>query len=158
MSVRSTAKAIILNNGKILLNKCYDKNNGEYYSLPGGGQNKYETLHEAIIRECLEETGYKVKPVCFAALCEEICDNLIVRQTSQYPHKMFHIFICELCSEERTTPTEIDKMQIDTQWLDIKDLNNIKLLPKAVGDNILKLINKECDVFLGSEHIEFNHG
>ena len=42
MSVRSTAKAIIIHNDKILLNKCYDKNNGHYYSLPGGGQEKYE--------------------------------------------------------------------------------------------------------------------
>jgi len=28
MSIRSTAKAIIVNNNKILLNKCFDENNG----------------------------------------------------------------------------------------------------------------------------------
>lgn len=50
MSVRSIAKKIIVNNNKILLNKCFDENNGDYYSLPCGGQHTYETLHEAIIR------------------------------------------------------------------------------------------------------------
>lgn len=72
MSIRSTAKAIILNKNRVLLNKCVDDNNGEYYSLPGGGQNNYETLEEAIARECLEETGYNVKAIKFIALCEEI--------------------------------------------------------------------------------------
>lgn len=72
MSIRSTAKAVIINNDKILLNKCYDEYYGDYYSLPGGGQHTYETLQEAIVRECLEETGYKVKVVRFSALFEEI--------------------------------------------------------------------------------------
>ena len=53
MSIRSTVKAIIINDNKVLLNRCFDENNGYYYSLPGGGQNQYETLHDAIIRECL---------------------------------------------------------------------------------------------------------
>ena len=56
MGVRSTAKAIIINKDKVLLNKCFDKHNGEYYSLPGGGQQTFETLQEAVIRECFEET------------------------------------------------------------------------------------------------------
>ena len=57
MSVRSTAKAIIIDNNKVLLNKCYDKYNGDYYSLPGGGQDKYESIYDAVLRECKEETG-----------------------------------------------------------------------------------------------------
>lgn len=80
MSIRSTAKAIIANDGKILLNRCYDRYHGEYFSLPGGGQNAYETLYEAVVRECLEETGYTVTPIDFAALFEEICDNPDIRE------------------------------------------------------------------------------
>ncbi len=52
MGVRSTAKAIILHKGKILLNQCRDEHNGSYYCLPGGGQNDYENLSEALVREC----------------------------------------------------------------------------------------------------------
>ena len=52
MGIRSTAKAIIVQNGKILLNKCVDEKNGDYYTLPGGGQNTFESLSETLVREC----------------------------------------------------------------------------------------------------------
>ena len=68
MGVRSTAKAIIIDNDKVLLNKCFDKNNGHYYSLPGGGQDKYESIYDAVIRECKEETGYNVIPERFCGI------------------------------------------------------------------------------------------
>ena len=51
MGIRSTAKAIILKDGKILLHRCFNSYHGEYFSLPGGGQNAYETLYEAVVRE-----------------------------------------------------------------------------------------------------------
>lgn len=159
MSIRSTAKAIIINNDKILLNKCFDEHNGEYYSLPGGGQNTYETIYEAIKRECLEETGYEVLPVRFSALCEEICDNAKTRELfPEYIHKMYHIFICKLQSEKRVRPTEVDNMQIESNWIYIKDLNKIKLLPSFLNNNIIRMINSDVPLFLGSEHIPYNHG
>ena len=55
--IRSTAKAIILHEGRILLNRCADSRNGIYYALPGGGQNQFEPLEDAVVRECLEETA-----------------------------------------------------------------------------------------------------
>jgi len=159
MSIRSTAKAVIINDDKLLLNKCVDEKNGAYYSLPGGGQNQYETLTDAVVRECREETGYPVTPVRFAALCEEICDNEDFRKNRpEYSHKMYHIFVCGLLSEKVGIPTETDEVQTGTEWIDIGSLENIKLLPRAVGENILKIVQSENPLFLGSEHIPFNHG
>jgi len=159
MSIRSTAKAIIIKEGKILLNRCKDRNNGDYYSLPGGGQQKYETLQEAVVRECLEETGYTVNPVKFVALCEEICMNEEFREKyPDYAHKMYHIFLCELENSEVKGPTEIDDMQLNSEWIDLDALQDIRLLPKLVGSNILGIINGTVSGFLGSEHIDFNHG
>ena len=159
MSIRSAAKAIINNGNKILLNKCKDIKNGNYYSLPGGGQQKYETLHEAVVRECLEETGYTISPVKFAALCEEICMNTGFREKyPDYAHKMYHIFICELENKEVKLPTEKDSMQIDSEWIEIGTLQSIRILPQIVGSNILGIINSTASTFLGSEHIDFNHG
>ena len=57
MAVRNSAKAIVLNDGKILVNRCISKF-GEYYALPGGGQHTGEMLNETVKRELLEETGY----------------------------------------------------------------------------------------------------
>ena len=159
MSIRSTAKAVIINKNKLLLNKCSDEENGAYYSLPGGGQNQYETLTDAVVRECREETGYSVAPVRFAALCEEICEDMDFRiNRPEYSHKMYHIFVCELLSEEAEIPSETDEMQTGTEWIDIGSLENVKLLPKAVGEGILRIIKSETPAFLGSEHIPFNHG
>ena len=159
MSIRSTAKAIIIDNNKILLNKCFDENYGDYYSLPGGGQNTYETLHEAIIRECLEETGYNVIPVRFSALYEEICDNYKMNELyPEYIHKMYHIFICKLKNNKTVKPTEVDDMQIKSECIDINNLNEIHLLPNFLNDNILEMINSESPKFFGSNHIPHNHG
>lgn len=159
MSIRSAAKAIVLNGNQILLNKCFDENNGNYYSLPGGGQNTYETLHEAIVRECLEETGYNVIPLRFSALYEEICDNPKTRELyPDYIHKMYHIFICKLKNEEIVSPTEVDDMQIKSEWINISDLKKIRLLPEFLNNNILEMIHSEVSKFYGSDHIAYNHG
>ena len=158
MSIRSTVKGIILNDNKVLLNKCFDENNGEYYSLPGGGQNEYETLHDALIRECLEETGYTVIPTRFSGLYEEICDDHKVRQLyPEYAHKMYHIFICKLKDGSIKEATEIDNMQIGSEWININDLNNIKLLPEFLNANILHMINNKESVFFGSDNILHAH-
>lgn len=159
MGIRSTAKAIILHEGKVLLNPCYDKNNGTYYSLPGGGQNSYETLQEAVVRECREETGYTVILLKFAALCEEICDNRdFRRERPEYAHKMYHIFLCGISGEAPGLPTERDDFQTGTEWVPLDRLPEIRLLPKLVGDNIESILRSESPLFLGSEHIANNHG
>lgn len=159
MSIRSTAKAIIIDRNKVLLNKCFDKYNGAYYSLPGGGQNTSETLFDAVIRECLEETGYTVSPKRFAALCEEICDNPQTKELyPEYIHKMYHIFICELVNDMRQNPTDIDDMQIGSEWVNIDNLDEIRILPNVLNNNLKTIIKNEVTLFLGSEHIQYNHG
>lgn len=159
MSVRSTVKAIILREDKVLLNRCRDANNGNYYSLPGGGQEQYETMAQAVHRECLEETGYSIEPVRFCALMEEIClDSFIREQYAQYAHKMLHLFICKLQSEERVEPTETDESQIAIEWVPVADVPKIKLLPKEVCAAFPRLIAEETPLFLGSVYLEHNHG
>lgn len=157
--IRSTAKAIIEHNGKILLNKCYDIYNGDYFSLPGGGQNKYESIYDAVKRECLEETGYTVANPTFIGICEEICDNDDTRiNYSQYAHKFYHIFHCTLASEHHESPTEIDDMQQGCQWIDIDNLNEIRLLPTMLNSHITDLIKSHRPQDMGSIHIAYNHG
>lgn len=159
MCVRSTAKAIILKDGRVLLNRCRDRYNGDYYSLPGGGQDKYETLAETLVRECAEETGYTVEPVRFAALCEEICDGEVFRQKyPQYAHKMLHIFICRVVSGAVSAPTGRDDLQTGVEWVDTDKLDGIRLLPEPLGKSIKRIISGGGPEFIGSFHIQYNHG
>jgi 8-oxo-dGTP diphosphatase len=159
MGVRSTAKAIIIDQGKILLNQCHDEHNGTYYALPGGGQDRYETLHQALARECLEETGYTVEPLRFAALYEEICDDPHIREHyPEYAHKLLHIFVCRLRTIAAVPPVETDEAQIGIAWIAFSDLEQARVLPAPVGRCLRSLIENDTPLFLGSDHIRFNHG
>ena len=76
--VRVSAKAIIIENGKILLIKHEDKY-GEWYGLPGGGQENGETLVEALIRECQEEISATI----------EVKDVLYIRDYIAKNHEFY---------------------------------------------------------------------
>ena len=159
MNVRSTVKAIVLHEGKVLLNRCRDANNGEYFSFPGGGQDQFETMAEAIHRECLEETGYSVEMVRFAALMEEIClDPFIREHYLQYAHKMLHFFVCRLITTDRVEPTETDDLQLASEWIPVEDIPQINLLPKQVREHFEALIESKYPMYLGSHFLEHNHG
>lgn len=62
--IRNSAKAIIIEDGKILFTKNKTEN-GLFYLLPGGGQEHDETLVEALKREWLDLdklSSYKIYP------------------------------------------------------------------------------------------------
>jgi ADP-ribose pyrophosphatase YjhB (NUDIX family) len=107
----------------------------------------------------LEETGYSVVPRRFVALFEEINDSLEFRdEYPQYAHKMLHIFVCSLASDDKVEPSETDDLQVASEWVEISDVTNRNLLPKIVKERFRELLNAEKAVFLGSDHLPFNHG
>lgn len=159
MNIRSSAKALIVANNKVLLIKNNSRQIGDFYCLPGGGQHKYETLIEAVIRECKEETGYDVNPLKLIGLCEEIClDEEIRKKYSDYAHKIYHIFLCELRNDKAESPTEKDVGQVCNEWIDIDTLNNIRLLPKCLEAQMISVLNGISPIFLGSDFTESNNG
>lgn len=94
MPIRSAAKALMYENGKILLNSHKTESGRIYYDLPGGGQRQYETMEEAVIREVLEETGYTVEVVRFQCIAEEISEDPAMQtQYPEYTHRIMHIFL-----------------------------------------------------------------
>ena len=146
MAVRNSAKAIVMHEGKILLNRCVSRF-GEYYALPGGGQRTGEMLNETVKRELLEETGYAVTPLRLSGIYERISEG----RHDGNSHKIYFIFLCKLTSEIRRTPTETDRFQIGMEWVDLKDIPNSNLFPRAIRDNISGLIGYGETIFIGSE-------
>ena len=59
-TVRTSAKALVIKDGKMLAIKVHDSD-GDFCIMPGGGQNAGELLSAAVEREVAEETGIKVK-------------------------------------------------------------------------------------------------
>lgn len=159
MGVRSCAKAIVLNGGKLLAVRCRDERNGEYFTLPGGGQNAFETLPEAAVRECLEETGYAVAPGRLVAVSEEIFDDPEVRERYPgYAHRLYHVFLCGLAREQAAAPAGADRWQIGIEWLKIGDVKGVRLFPKAIADRLPEILAAENPVYLGCERAAINHG
>jgi ADP-ribose pyrophosphatase YjhB (NUDIX family) len=158
MSIRSAARALVIKDGKVLLVKYRDER-GDFYTMPGGGQNQYETLTDAVIRECREETGYAVRPVRLACVCEDIWMDQATRDKyPDYAHKLHHIFICEPSDEEQAPPTEMDMNQVCSEWVEVQNVGGLRVFPKAVGGQIIDILDGNAPAFLGTEHIDSSHG
>lgn len=122
--------------------------------MPGGGQNQYETMQEALVRECMEETGYKVKPIRLVGIHEEISINKDIRRVyPDYAHKIYFIFIAELESEQKHEITEIDFQMISSEWIDIEKVRELNLRPFVVRDNLQELFETDKTIYLGSERV-----
>jgi len=146
LSVRNSAKAIVISNGKILVNRC-ESRFGDYFTLPGGGQRSGEMLTETVKRELLEETGYSVTPIRMSGIYERISTG----RDEGLCHKIYFIFLCKLNEEERKDPTERDRFQIGTEWLPLRDIASRNLFPRAIRDNIRNLTGYGETIFIGSE-------
>ena len=156
--VRSVAKGVLTHRGRVLLNRCRDDRYGDYYCLPGGGQEQYETLAEAVERELFEETGCRARVVRFAALYEDICDTPAARQKfPKYAHKVYHIFACELTGEEEAAPRDPDSSQLSCEWVPLEALPGTRILPEAVAAVLPGIIAGKGPFFLGSEHYELDN-
>lgn len=154
MAIRSTAKAMILREGRILLNECKDGDGLTYYDLPGGGQNQYESIEEAVVRECREETGYRIRPIRFAALAEEINDHADCRREHpEYTHRIFHIFLCELDDKQREEPTEADLGQLRSVWVPVGEADVLPVLPRALRGRIAEVLADSAPAYFGVSHI-----
>lgn len=61
---RVNVRGIIYKNGKVMaqqLTPDHEGNERNYWCTPGGGMDNFESLHEGLIREMIEETGITPK-------------------------------------------------------------------------------------------------
>lgn len=151
MAIRSAAKAIVLHNDHVLVNRYANSEYGVFYDLPGGGQKQYETMEDAVIREVLEETGYHVVVERFLALAEEIYDSPSIRQ--KYPnssHRILHIFLVRLSSETPQDATEPDLHQEESIWVPLEEADRLSFHPTLLNGRISSLILERTPQYLGA--------
>ena len=152
MAARNTVKALIIRGDKILVNRCHSRF-GNFFSLPGGGQERGETLPNTVVREVLEETGYSIRPLGMVGIYERITENFREEGEEGDPlcHKIYFIYRCKLLNVDRVAPTETDRFQTSCEWIPLKDLHARNLFPKAIRDNIPKLLQRSNPLYIGSE-------
>ena len=152
MSIRSGAKALILQNGKILLNRCRHADGSIYYDLPGGGQMQHEPLEQALLREVREETGLGVRIVRFAALSEEIYTSpSLQKRFPDYTHRVLHVFLAEPTGE--TFPAaETDMGMEGYEWIPLEAVPSLpELCPHALQTRLSEVLSSPNALFLGTE-------
>ena len=153
MPVRCASKAIILRDGKVLLNRCRTEAGEVYYDLPGGGQHPCETMEETVVREVAEETGYHVRVLRFLGLIEQIHDDPALRAAwPDYTHRINHIFLAELTDGPRGTAAEKDFEYEESLWVPLDEADTLPFRPSALSGQLRALLDGR-DPWLGTERV-----
>ncbi|MCM3032393.1 MULTISPECIES: NUDIX domain-containing protein [unclassified Niallia] len=151
MNIRISAKAIIIDNDKLLLTKNQD-DEGYFYLFPGGGQEHGETLEQAVRRECLEEVGEQVEVGSLVFIREYIGKNHEHASFDYDFHQVEHYFICNIENgqSEKTKPANPDTNQVGLEWLPIDKLLDYRIYPKELLQQIINYTqNITTPVYLG---------
>ncbi|PYI55107.1 NUDIX domain-containing protein [Paenibacillus flagellatus] len=131
--IRNSAKAIIRRDGKLLLTKNKDAE-GYFFLFPGGGQEPGEQLSDAVVRECIEETGRTVSVGELVHVREYIGKNHQFAEWDSDIHQVEFYFLCELTdAEERAFDGHNpDSAQVGVEWIEIDRLDDIRLYPQTL--------------------------
>lgn len=108
-----TVDALVMKDGKILLAKRTNKLlEGGKWGLLGGFVNRDETLKEAVAREVMEESGFKIEDI----------NLLTVRDNPDRPKEdrqnISFVYFCRALEKVGESDWEVD----DLQWFDLDDI------------------------------------
>lgn len=150
MAIRNSAKAIIMEENKLLTIKKEDKD-GYYYLLPGGGQEHGETLHEAVKRECVEEVNADVDVGSLLFIREYIGNNHEHADFDADVHQIEYMFLCSVTgSRDLGNGIVPDEGQISVEWLPLEALMQYRLYPQTMREKLIDYTKGvEFPVYLG---------
>ena len=125
--LRKAVRTFLIKDNKVIATKYKTEINFEYYDIPEGKIEDYETSEQASIREFKEETGIEI-------ISQEYKGNVII----EYPNMIFD-FDVYMVKEFSGTPLEFNEN--DSMWINIDEL--LKKDKKFASIDILKYMNLE---------------
>jgi len=135
--IRNSAKAIIVDNNRILLTKNKDEQ-GFFYLYPGGGQEQGEELKDAVQRECLEELGCQVEVGDIVHVREYIGKNHEFSEWDADVHQVEFYFECRILEDVTDFHgSNPDSNQVDVEWIELERLHEIRVYPRTLTDQLL---------------------
>ena len=134
---RVSAKAIIVEDDRLLVIHLRD-DLGDFYYLPGGGQEYGETIAEALDRECREEIGCGVVHHEIIFLRDYFGWEYEFADIEGHIHQVELMFQCDIAEAQRPTTTSVpDEMQVGFTWVPITDLPTTRFYPMAMRDELV---------------------
>jgi 8-oxo-dGTP diphosphatase len=150
LTLRNSAKAIIIKDGKLLCTKNVSQFNEVYYLLPGGGQEAGETLVETLIRECREEVGLEICAPELRYVRDYIGRNHEFKQILGDVHQIEYMFRCEVKSAAiDANGKSPDYYQVGIEWVELSKLSNVRLYPRILLELISASGELRGNVYLG---------
>ena len=116
--ILAVSAAIIRDNRVLIVRRATPPAEG-LYTLPGGGVEAGESLHDAIRREVNEETGISIEPVALAGHREAIrrdADGKVAR------HFVIMAFTCRWIAGEPALNEELS----EARWMELPDIATLK--------------------------------
>lgn len=129
------SQALIINQGKFLVLKCFGYKYQEiFYTLPGGSVDLNESPSQALKREVYEELGVRVQITHTIPPFTDLTDDDF--------YLTYHTFVCHLLDPlpDHVINKETNSLILDTLWLErLPDYLQVKPSPKVLN----ALLNKE---------------
>ena len=147
--IRNSAKALIIQAGRILLIKLHD-NVGDWYGLPGGGQQTGETLPETLQRECREEIGVEVQVGSLQYIREYISWHHEFANAEEDVHQIEFMFNCSISQNENPSlGPNPDTRQTAVVWMSLEALPGHRLYPQALTPFLVDSKTAPGPIYLG---------
>lgn len=132
--IRNSVKAVIVRDQKLLMIRAHDETDGDFFYLPGGGQNLQETMAETLRRECMEELGCEIVAHELLYICEYIHEELRYAWLHSL-HQIDFMFRCDLApGQEPGQGTEPDEYQTGISWVPLEELAGLRYYPKGLAE------------------------
>ena len=136
MTKQIRPSVVLMQNEEMLLLKSKYLS-GEFYLLPGGSMEDFETVEETAIRETKEETNYNIK----------ITKLLYVQEWIDKKRKkdvLYMVFLGKIIGGEETHLNDpcLEKGNIKgIEWINVEKLGEITFYPK----DIIPLLKIDCN-------------
>ncbi|WP_055534687.1 NUDIX domain-containing protein [Streptomyces graminilatus] len=139
-TVRNAAKAVIIRDGHVLLQRAVWEEQ-QCYFLPGGGQHPGEALDNTVRREVLEETGLKVGVERMLWLREYIG---VHHGGAPDDHRVEVVFLCRPEGDtERLGGHAEDDAQTGLEWVKLEGIPGRNLFPLGLRSLIAAFAHGE---------------
>ena len=119
---------LIRNQKLLLIKRRYDPDAG-YWSIPGGHLELGERTKAAAERECLEETGFKVKVIKLAGIIDKIMYD--DRGKIEYHYVLINYFVEQIDGKIHQPPIP-DSDALEAKFVEFNELKDYKLTESLI--------------------------